>query len=200
MLSSNLFFIALLTTSGQSLSTNGQAHSLRRVDAPLGPNVDSDEIPHSQRLPPLHHHRSRRRSVRRDERNESSGDLGTIEDLKHGELEQRGAADENGENNDDAMLHTRSESWEESVLNLHNEHRARFESPNLSWSYKLYEDALEYAKQCKPYHSDTEQGENLAANTRKGYSFKNAMDDWMAEYCTRSTLEDQPVPDLKSSP
>ncbi|KAJ8093443.1 hypothetical protein PM082_020300 [Marasmius tenuissimus] len=178
MLSSILFSIALLIASGQSLGTD-QAYTFRRVDAYPG-DVDSDEILQLHRRPLLHHHHSRKRSGRRDGRNEAP-DLGTIEDLEHGELEQRGAPDGNGED-EDGVLYMQSDSWEESVLNLHNEHRARFQSPNLSWSYKLYEDAQEYARQCKPYHSGTEQGENLAANTRKGYSFKNAMDDWMAEY------------------
>ena len=168
MFSLVLFFIALLVTSGQSSNVHRPTDTqLGRVDAYVG-SKNSGGTPLHRRH---HHHHGQRRRVGRDGHNKVLRSLGKIEGLDQDEFgqystnEQR-RSDEHTEDDDDEdeMLRVYSNHaqpdtrrWEERVLRLHNEHRARFRAPDLSWSHQLYEGAREYAEQCRPYHRFVQQ-------------------------------------------
>nr|QVT77448.1 pathogenesis-related protein 1 [Moniliophthora perniciosa] len=75
------------------------------------------------------------------------------------------------------------EDWKQQVVRQHNEYRARYGAPNLSWSDALYSDTARYAGQCKFQHSNGggKYGENLAAGTGNAYGFSSGLKSWMDE-------------------
>ncbi|ESK83742.1 PR-1 protein [Moniliophthora roreri MCA 2997] len=75
------------------------------------------------------------------------------------------------------------EDWKQQVVRQHNEYRARYGAPNLSWSDALYPDTARYAGQCKFQHSNGggKYGENLAAGTGNAYGFSSGLKSWMDE-------------------
>ncbi|KIM40367.1 hypothetical protein M413DRAFT_73902, partial [Hebeloma cylindrosporum] len=76
------------------------------------------------------------------------------------------------------------DSWSEQVVTLHNQYRAEYGAPSVTWSKSRYAGALSLANKCEFNHSDPQDqyGENLYAATGDA-SIADALGDWMSEAC-----------------
>ncbi|PFH46572.1 hypothetical protein AMATHDRAFT_77606 [Amanita thiersii Skay4041] len=68
------------------------------------------------------------------------------------------------------------------VLAGHNRARAKYGARPLTWNSNLYPGTVQWAKQCKFQHSNSQgrYGENLAAGSGN-FGFPNALELWMDE-------------------
>ncbi|KAG0073750.1 hypothetical protein BGZ90_011330 [Linnemannia elongata] len=78
---------------------------------------------------------------------------------------------------------TTTDVYSDSVLSIHNSHRAQYGAKSLTWSPELYTSALQYAKLCKFASSDSrgKYGENFYATTARGADVSQAVNSWMAQ-------------------
>ncbi|KAF9147873.1 hypothetical protein BG015_010422 [Linnemannia schmuckeri] len=78
---------------------------------------------------------------------------------------------------------TTTDVYSDSVLAIHNSHRAQYGAKPLTWSPELYISALQYAKLCKFSSSDSrgKYGENFYATTARGTNAAQAVNSWMAQ-------------------
>lgn len=79
-----------------------------------------------------------------------------------------------------------------SIMDLHNEHRARHRVASLAWSSRLESGAQEWADNCVFSHSQSGDGENLA----KGYS---SVDDAVRAWYNEETSYNYNSPSFSKS-